>query len=105
MKIHVAAVEHKHGTTSFAAWSPTDLDASIAKYCHEWWEKDGLDEPMPESDREIIDQYFGWIDEIGGSESLIASETPLWVRAGIGRHQRIFRTAFCGRTPRAAACC
>jgi hypothetical protein len=77
MKIYVATINHEHGVNHYAAKTKEGLLTQIADYCREWWKKGGPTEPAPEGDQEIIDAYFGWIDEIGGYKWSDTSEVEL----------------------------
>lgn len=57
--VHVAAVEHRHGTNLHVALDADRLDAEVAAYCREWWKEigDGRD-PGSLSDRDVIATYF-----------------------------------------------
>lgn len=73
MKVHFAVIEHRHGNNYYAAFTKDALDSQVAEYCREWWERDGPEEDIPESDRDVIDRYFDWRSELG-SESLETTE-------------------------------
>jgi hypothetical protein len=78
--VWVAAVDHKHGTTLYAAASEAGLCTQLAAYCLQWWEQEmPLDAPDPigMTDREIVSFYFEYFSESGGDEWHIAREIPL----------------------------
>lgn len=64
-EIHVAAIDHRHGTDLYAALSEAELDSQLAGYCRVWW--GDLDDPgdPPKQDEEVITAYFDRQAECG----------------------------------------
>ena len=57
--VHVAVIEHRHGTNLHVALDANALDTQVAAYCREWWREIGDDrDPHSLSDRDIIETYF-----------------------------------------------
>ncbi len=57
--VHVAVIEHRHGTNLHVALDANGLDAQVAAYCREWWREIGDDrDPHSLSNRDIIETYF-----------------------------------------------
>ncbi len=78
MKVYIAIVDYDYGTSCYVARTQEAVDAQLAEYCRDWWQKDGpSDQVMPDTDREVIDRYFGWISEIGGAEAYETFEQEL----------------------------
>jgi hypothetical protein len=76
--IWTAAVDHKHGTTLFAATTEDGIYAQLADYCREWWDKDGpgavgVALPAEVDDRAIVAQYFADNSE----EWFVVEDVPL----------------------------
>lgn len=68
MKVYIAVISHKHGQNVYVGGTPESRLAQVAAYCREWWQNDGPKEPMPDNDEALVDEYFEWSAEIGGSE-------------------------------------
>lgn len=73
-KIHVAVIQNKYGHNVYAARSLNGITTQIAEYCRENWETEGLDGNPPDSDDEIIEEYF---DAVAGREWLCDEATEL----------------------------
>lgn len=74
--VHVASIEHRHGTNMYAAADRAALDAEIAAFCIEYWAERGDTSIVAHdglSDADIIAAYFEGHD----SESLSISEATL----------------------------
>jgi hypothetical protein len=80
--IWVAAVDHKTGTTLFAATTEAGIYAQLADYCVQWWQTDGpggeseVEPPAGLSHREIVTRYFQYQSELG-EEWHVVEEVPL----------------------------
>jgi len=79
--IHSAAIEHSSGTNIYTATTGTGLDALVAAHCRFRWEWAfqhliGTGTPIPdipETDHDVIEQYFDDND----SESLVEDCTSV----------------------------
>lgn len=60
MKIWLAAISHKHGTTVYAAVSRDRLIHELYGYVQSWWSQEIIEEPFPETgkEEEVVDSYF-----------------------------------------------
>jgi hypothetical protein len=57
--IHVAEVDHRHGTNIYAALTRPALMAEVAEYCREWWhETDDPRDPVTLDDETVAAVYF-----------------------------------------------
>ena len=80
MKIWLAAITHKHGTTVYAAVSRDQLIHELYGYVKSWWSREIPDESFPGNgtEEEIVDSYFDQLEhetlefidetELAGSE-------------------------------------
>ncbi len=74
--LHIAIIEHKHGTSASAALSEAELYDQIADFCSEYWhEAEGRAGPITDytTSKEIVDAYFDGHD----SESLYVETATL----------------------------
>ncbi|VGO12689.1 hypothetical protein PDESU_01242 [Pontiella desulfatans] len=64
MKIWLAAISHKHGTTVYAAVSRDRLIHELYGYVQSWWKQELPDDPFPAGmpEEEAVDLYFKKID-------------------------------------------
>jgi hypothetical protein len=77
--IWAAAVDHRHGTTLFAATTETGIYAQLADYCRQWWAKEmptGAPDPLGMCDREAVGFYFDTMNN-SGDEWHVVEEVPL----------------------------
>jgi hypothetical protein len=61
--IHTAAIEHRHGTNTYASIDKAAIRKDIAAYCEDEWENEMGDEPMPEDPEKRIEVYFDQVDD------------------------------------------
>lgn len=47
MKVHMASINHRHGTNMYAGKTQKDLYLKLADYVGQWWESEIPDEPKP----------------------------------------------------------
>ena len=64
MKIWVAAITHKHGTTVFTAVTRDQLIHEMYGYVKEWWKQEIPEKPFPhtELEEDAVDRYFDTLD-------------------------------------------
>ena len=76
MKIWLAAISHKHGTTVYAAVSRDRLIYELYGYVKAWWSQEIPEEPIPETGEAegIVDSYF---DRIAHETLEFIDETEL----------------------------
>ncbi len=59
LDIHVGTIDHKEGTSIYAAFSRATLMAEMAVFCREWWKDAEIDvDYLTLSDEEIVQTYF-----------------------------------------------
>jgi hypothetical protein len=46
------------GSKSFYGLSEADLRKKLAAYCREQWEYEEVEDPIPEDDEDVIDEFF-----------------------------------------------
>ena len=76
LPLHIAVIEHKHGSSGYVAQSKTELYAQLAAFCVEYWrEAERRAGPLSdyEDDKAIVDAYFEGHD----SETLYLEEAAL----------------------------
>ncbi|VGO13672.1 hypothetical protein PDESU_02229 [Pontiella desulfatans] len=61
MKIWLAAISHKHGSTVYAAVSRERLIHELHGYVKSWWSRELPEEVFPDGmpEEEAVDRYFG----------------------------------------------
>lgn len=64
MKIWLAAITHKHGTSVYAAVSRDRLIHELYGYVKSWWHRELQEEPFPDGmpQEEVVDLYFEKLD-------------------------------------------
>jgi hypothetical protein len=76
--VHVAVIEHRHGTNLHVALDAKALDAQVAAYCREWWREIGDNrDPHSLSDRDIIETYFDDHGHESCSTDRVTLEPPI----------------------------
>ena len=76
LPLHIAVIEHKHGSSGYVALTKADLYAQLAAFCIEYWrEAERRAGPLSdyEDDKAIVDGYFDGHD----SETLYLEEAAL----------------------------
>jgi hypothetical protein len=76
--IWVVAVDHKYGTSLYAATDEDGIFLQLADYCRVWW-KEVSDDMAPDpvlTDREVVSHYFDVQGE-RRDEWYVMEETPL----------------------------
>mgnify|MGYP003385526924 CR=1 FL=1 len=73
--VHVATIDHRHGTNLYARRTEAALIAQIAEYCRTDWP---ADLELPTDDAAAVDVYFEHIMDDGGEEWLRREEINLW---------------------------
>lgn len=76
LPLHIAVIEHKHGSSGYVALTKADLYAQLATFCTEYWrEAERRAGPLSdyEGDKAIVDGYFDGHD----SETLYLEEAAL----------------------------
>lgn len=59
LDIHVGTIDHKEGTSVYAAFSRATLMAEMAVFCREWWNDAEIDvDYLTLSDEETVQTYF-----------------------------------------------
>lgn len=61
--IHVANIDHRHGTTQFANQSEDDLRYEVDCYCRRWAEKEGVTLTDDMTTSEVIEAYFAKVED------------------------------------------
>jgi hypothetical protein len=56
--LHIAIVDTRDGSKSFYGLSEADLRTKLATYCREQWEYEEVEDPIPEDDEDVIDEFF-----------------------------------------------
>lgn len=76
MKIWVAAITHKHGTSVFTATTRDRLIHELHRYVKAWWSQEHPEEPFPDDapKEEAVDLYF---EELGHEYLEFIEETEL----------------------------
>jgi len=74
--VFTASISHRHGTNFYVARTQKGLDKKVADYCREWWAEQVGEEPVPETDSEVTERYFG-VANNNGTEFLDLGEDTI----------------------------
>lgn len=83
LMIWVGTINHKHGANHYAATTEAGIWGELAGFCREWWCTNGPGEasdtepPIDLSDQEVVERYFAFQAETGGSEDYTLDEVRL----------------------------
>lgn len=82
--IHVAEIDHRHGTNVYVALSREGLMRQVAAFCRECWSStDDPRDPKTLSDEETASAYFEQDDEFLSTHCISCSPTPF---SGVDAH-------------------
>jgi hypothetical protein len=72
--VHVAMINHKHGTDLYAALTREELDRQLYEYVVQWWEAEGFEGKIPADHKEAVEAYFEAMSEQIDGEYLYSDE-------------------------------
>ena len=76
--IHVAEIDHCHGTNVYVAFTREALMAQVAAFCREWWSSIGDSrDPNELTDEDAASIYFDQEDEFLSTDRLSCDPTRL----------------------------
>jgi hypothetical protein len=65
MKVIVTNYEHRHGSDIAIYAKPEDAEAARQAVAEEWWDQEIGDIPKPDDPKEMADEYFENMNELG----------------------------------------